>query len=81
MYDSAKIQYNETTVMHFLFGLLRITELYMYRALFAHPQKVLHNRHLVYCVHVMPVSCIRFGLEPEMFLLSSLRMAYWCTNV
>jgi hypothetical protein len=30
--------YSETNVMHFLFNLLRIKGLYMFRALFAHPQ-------------------------------------------
>jgi hypothetical protein len=28
----------------------------MFRALFAHPQKTLHKRHLVYCVRVMSVA-------------------------
>jgi hypothetical protein len=42
--------YSETNVMHFLFNLLRLKGLYMFRALLAHPQEALHNRHLVYCV-------------------------------
>jgi hypothetical protein len=29
--------------MHFLFSLLRIKSLYMFRALLAHPQEVLHS--------------------------------------
>jgi hypothetical protein len=45
-------QYNETSVMHFSFNLLRIKSLYMFRALLAHPQEPLHKRHLVYCVHM-----------------------------
>jgi hypothetical protein len=40
-------QYSETNVMHFLFNLLRIKGLYMFRALLAHPQEALHKRHLV----------------------------------
>jgi hypothetical protein len=32
-------QYSETNVMHFLFNLLRIKGLYMFRALFADPQE------------------------------------------
>jgi hypothetical protein len=32
-------QYSETNVMHFLFNLLRIKRLYMFRALLSHPQK------------------------------------------
>jgi hypothetical protein len=47
-----KYQYSETNVMHFLFNLLRIKGLYMFRALLAHPQEALHKRHLVYCVRV-----------------------------
>jgi hypothetical protein len=50
-------QYNETNVMHFLFSLLRIKDLYMFRALLAHPQDSLHKRHLVNCVRVMSVGC------------------------
>jgi hypothetical protein len=33
--------------------LLRITGLYTFRALLAHPQEVLHKWHFVYCVHIM----------------------------
>jgi hypothetical protein len=29
----------------------------MFRGLLAHPQEVLHKRHLVYCVRVMSVGC------------------------
>jgi hypothetical protein len=36
-------QYNETNVMHFLFDLLRIKGLYMFRALLAHPHEALHK--------------------------------------
>jgi hypothetical protein len=35
--------------MHFSFNLLRIKDLYMFRALLAHPQEALNKRHLVYC--------------------------------
>jgi hypothetical protein len=45
-------QYSETNVMQFLFCLLRIKGLYMFRALLAHPQEELHKRHLVYFVRV-----------------------------
>jgi hypothetical protein len=50
--------------MHYLFNLLRIKGLYMFRALLAHPQEVLHKRHLVYCVRVMSVGCT---IEVEFF--------------
>jgi hypothetical protein len=45
--------------MHFLFSLLRIKVLYIFRALLAHPQEVLHIWHFVYCVCVMSVGCTR----------------------
>jgi hypothetical protein len=34
-------QYNETKVMYFLFSLLRIDGLYLFRSLLARPQEVL----------------------------------------
>jgi hypothetical protein len=52
-------QNSETKVMLFLFNLLRITGLYMFRALLAHPQEALHKLHLVYCVRIMSVGCTR----------------------
>jgi hypothetical protein len=50
-------QCNETNVMHFSFSLLRIKSLYMFRALLAHLQEVLHKRHLVYFVRIMSIGC------------------------
>jgi hypothetical protein len=50
-------QYSETNVMHFLFSLLRIKGLYMFRALLVHPQEALHKRHSICCVSVMSVGC------------------------
>jgi hypothetical protein len=44
-------------MMHFLFSLLGIKGLYMFRALLAHPQDASNKRHLVYCVHVTSVGC------------------------
>jgi hypothetical protein len=46
-----------SNVMPFLFNLLRIKGLYMFRPLLAHPQETIHKRHLVYCVRVMSVGC------------------------
>jgi hypothetical protein len=37
LYKRTDRQYSETNVMHFLFSLLRINDLYMFRALLAHP--------------------------------------------
>jgi hypothetical protein len=54
---------SETNVMHFLFSLLRIKCIYMFRGLLAHPQEVLHKLHLVYCVCVMSVGCTRIGVS------------------
>jgi hypothetical protein len=68
-------QYSETNVMHFLFNLLRVTGLYMFRALLAHPQEALHKRHLVYCVRVMSVGCTRINpgaSMPHIHILSVL---------
>jgi hypothetical protein len=48
-------QYGETNMMHFLFSLLRIKSLYMFRALLTDPQEALHKRHLVSCVRVLSV--------------------------
>jgi hypothetical protein len=51
--------------MHVSFILLRIKDLYMFRALLAHPQKALHKRHIVYCVRMISAvarsqwNCIR----------------------
>jgi hypothetical protein len=55
-------QYSETNGIHFLFNLLRIKSLYMFRALLAHPQEALNKRHLVYCVRVMSVGGTRIGV-------------------
>jgi hypothetical protein len=46
--DTVLDQYSETNVMHFLFNLLRIKGLYMFRALLAHPQEAVNRCHLVY---------------------------------
>jgi hypothetical protein len=55
--------YSETNVMKFLFSLLRIKDLYMFRALLVHPQEALYKRHLVYCLSVMSVGCKSIGME------------------
>jgi hypothetical protein len=62
---TAVCQDSETNVMYFLFNLLRIKGLYMFRALLAQPQEALHKRHWIYCVRVKSVSCTRFGVRPE----------------
>jgi uncharacterized protein YrrD len=49
--------------MHFLFSLLRIKDLYMFQALLAHPQEVLHKRCLIYCVRVISIGCTRIEVE------------------
>jgi hypothetical protein len=47
-------------MMHFLFSLLKIKGLYVFLALLAHPQEVLHKRNLLYCVHlVQPTNITR----------------------
>jgi hypothetical protein len=52
-------QYSETNVIHFLFILLRINGLDMFRALLADPQEALHKRQLIYCLCVLSVDCTR----------------------
>jgi hypothetical protein len=58
---NSAVQFSETNVMHFLFSLLKIKGLYIFRALLAHPQEANHKRHLVYCMRVMSVGCTRTG--------------------
>jgi hypothetical protein len=53
-------QYIETDAIHFLFSLLRIMGLYMFRA---HPQEVFHKRYLVYCMRVMSIGCTKIGVK------------------
>jgi hypothetical protein len=53
--NACRPQYNETNVMHFSINLLRIKDLYMFRALLAHPQEALHKRNVVYCLRGMSV--------------------------
>jgi hypothetical protein len=54
-------QYSEANVMHFLFNLLRIKGLYMFRALLAHPQEALHfnpgaaNWHNTHAIYQVPL--------------------------
>jgi hypothetical protein len=55
-------QYSETNVVHFLFSLLRIKGLYMFRALLARLQEVLHKRHLLYLLCACYVSWLLPGL-------------------
>jgi hypothetical protein len=49
------LQWNQRDAL--LFSLLRINGRYMFRALLAHPQEVLHKRHFVYCLRVMSFGC------------------------
>jgi hypothetical protein len=56
-------QHNETKVMHFSFNLLRIKSPYMFQALLAHPQEVLHKRQLVYCVCAMSAGCTMIAVK------------------
>jgi hypothetical protein len=62
--------------MHFLFSLLRIKGLHMFRALLAHPQESLHKQHLVNCVCVMAVSCTRNGVPLQSCQLAALGMEF-----
>jgi hypothetical protein len=55
-------QCSETNMMHFLFNLLRLKGFYMFQALLAHLQEMLHKQHLVYCMCVMSIGCTRTGV-------------------
>jgi hypothetical protein len=72
-------QHSKTNVMHFLFSLLRIKGLYMFRALLAHPQEALYKRLFVYCVRVMSVGCTRIGVAVP--LQSWCSQLYWYTTM
>jgi hypothetical protein len=65
-----RYHYNETNVIHFSFNLLRFKGLYMFRALFVHPQEALHKQNLVYCVRMISVGCgpVTVKLQPCQFL-------------
>jgi hypothetical protein len=62
--------------MQFLFSLLRIKVLYMFRALLAHLQKALHKRRFVYCVLVMSVGRTRIGVERCFYYTDILRCTF-----
>jgi hypothetical protein len=69
-------------MMQFLFSLLRINALYIVRALLAHPQEVVHKRHLVYYMRVMSVDVhgsvhlgiiyVQFKVQLDVLILYSL---------
>jgi hypothetical protein len=46
-----------------VFSLLRIKDLYTFRAILAELQDALHKRHVVYFVPVISVGCIRIVVE------------------
>jgi hypothetical protein len=59
----------------------------VFRALLAHPQEVLHKRHLVYCMRIMSVSCAttavslqsghkQFHVHTSHYLLQMLHVSY-----
>jgi hypothetical protein len=56
-------QYNEINAMHFSLNLLRITSIYVFRALLTHPQEALNKLHLVYCVRIISVGCATIALQ------------------
>jgi hypothetical protein len=55
-------QYSRSTICYFVFGLLRINSLNMFRVLLAHHQEALHKQ-LVYCVRIMSDGATRVGVE------------------
>jgi hypothetical protein len=61
VHHSITVQSNQRYLL--LFSLLRMKGLCMFRALLAPHQVALHKWHLVYCVRVMSVGLIRFGVS------------------
>jgi hypothetical protein len=57
----------------FLFSLLSIKGIYIFRPLLAHLQEALHKQHLVYCVRVMSVGCTRIEAEAS----ASIVVQWW----
>jgi hypothetical protein len=64
-------KYSETNVMHFLIKFIKISDLYIFRALLAHPQETLHKRHLVYCVRACYVNLLHQGWSSTKYRLCS----------
>jgi hypothetical protein len=62
-FNSMKHQYDKTNVMHFLFSLLRIKGLYMFRALLAHPQEALHNGTWYIAFVLCQLAATKVGVE------------------
>jgi hypothetical protein len=68
--------------MHYVLNLLTIKGLYMFRALLAHPQEMLHKRHLVYACSELtqharniPSTVCVAASEDEQLMLETCRQA------
>jgi hypothetical protein len=64
----AVLQYSTTNVMHFLFNLLRIKGLYMFRAILAHPQDAIHTNGTWYIACVLSVGCYQDWSRTAIYL-------------
>jgi hypothetical protein len=74
-------QYSETDVMHFSLILLRIKGLYMFRALLAHPQQVLHNSTwYIACVLCRLAAVCVAPPEDEQVMLETCRGLWFSIN-
>jgi hypothetical protein len=67
---SPVFQYSETNVMHFLFSLLRIKGLYMFRVLVAHPQEMKHNGTWYTACVLCQLAATRVGVERTLHVSS-----------
>jgi hypothetical protein len=77
-------QYDETSLMHFSFNLLRIKCLYMFRALLSHPQKVLNklqswHSQLTYARNIPSAVCSE-PPEDEQVRLETCRGTWFSIN-
>jgi hypothetical protein len=61
LFDHPVYQHSESNVIHFLFSLLRINSLYMFRALVAHPQEhCTNNNSHIACVLCQLAASLQF---------------------
>jgi hypothetical protein len=67
--------------MHFLFSLLGIKGLNMFRALLAHPQEALRKRHLVLYARSIPNAVCRAPPEDEQVMLETCRGPWFSINL
>jgi hypothetical protein len=61
MHHTISIKWNQRDA--FVIQFIDHQSLYMFRALLAHPQEVLHKQHLVYCISIISVGCVTVAVK------------------